>query len=144
VDWHVLDYYYTGTMALLVSSLRLQEARAQLINHSKTTDEESEDEYDQYNGIPVASCVTINKARAFLETRCEMSFRYIDKKLFAIDSLASFIRRVGEKLHESLQPNRLYSLVRQLTLSYKETSWSQTIPLDLKGVSIQTSLQLLL
>ena len=72
-------------MAPLVSSLRLQEAEVKLIDHSKTTDEESEDEYNQYNGIPVASGVTIKRARAFLERKHRMSFCYINEEFFAVD-----------------------------------------------------------
>lgn len=77
----LLSWHY-GTVRFI---LKVARSSRSTYNHSETTDEESEDEYDEYNGIPVASYVTINKARTFLEKKHGISFRYINEKLIAVD-----------------------------------------------------------
>jgi hypothetical protein len=72
-------------MAPLVSSSRLENTRVQLQRFSQLTDTESADEYDEWGDTPVARNISIHRARAFLEKIRQVSFRYIDNDLFAVD-----------------------------------------------------------
>jgi hypothetical protein len=77
-------------MAPLVSSSRLENVQVQLQKFSQLRDLESADEYNEYGGTPVARNVSIHMIRTFLEKIRQVSFRYIDRELCAMD----FTKRV--------------------------------------------------
>lgn len=82
VCFRLLLFWYYGIVCFIfkvVRSLRL------IYNYSEIIDEESEDEYDEYNGILVVSYVIINKVRIFLEKKYGIFFCYINEKLIVVD-----------------------------------------------------------
>jgi hypothetical protein len=92
LGWHVSDYFYA--MPSLVSSSKLENARIQLSKQSRESDKEGEDAYEDYDGISVASNMSIKMARTFLDLESKlkqgMSFCYNDKELFAVDLIGEF------------------------------------------------------
>lgn len=86
-------------MAPLVSSSRLENARATLVMRSQENDEGGEDDAygEYYDGISVAR-VSIQKARNLLESKRNMSFRYnmsSSHELIALNLIGVVIHELG-------------------------------------------------
>jgi hypothetical protein len=116
----VLGYF---SMAPLVSSSRLENAQVQLQIFSQLTDAESADEYNELSSTPIARNISIHKARAFLEKIWQVSFRYIDGDLFAMDFTGGVHATGRHELIRCFAPERSLNIASELDFDIRGDIW---------------------
>jgi hypothetical protein len=110
-------------MAPLVSSSRLENARVQLRRFSQLTDAESADEYNEWGGTPIVRNVSIHRARAFLKKIRQVSFRYIDGDLFAVDFTGGIHATGRHELIRCFGPARSLFIASELDFDIQGDIW---------------------